>query len=198
MNAFAYPATTHERRHGPQGYASHASFRPWLRDEFSFRCVFCLRREQWDRCISIEVDHYRSAAANPNLRLDYDNLLYVCARCNASKGAQSVPDPLATLLSGAVSIDAEGRLHAANLEARQLVRALRLDSVEFVHFRRMWLELIALAEQFDPRLYRQLLGYPDELPDLTVLRPPGGNSRPDGIRESALSRRIRGELPGMY
>ena len=42
---FVYPASPHVRRHGPMGYADHASFRPWLRDEFAFRCVYCLRRE---------------------------------------------------------------------------------------------------------------------------------------------------------
>ena len=44
---FDYPAQPHIRRHGPIGYADYASFRPWLRDEFVFRCVFCLRRESW-------------------------------------------------------------------------------------------------------------------------------------------------------
>src|SRR5258708_6259440 len=44
---FQYPAAPHVRRHGPQGYADAASFRPWLRDEFTFRCVYCLQREVW-------------------------------------------------------------------------------------------------------------------------------------------------------
>ncbi len=39
MSPFIYPARPHTRRHGPQGYAGYASYRPWLRDEFSFRCV---------------------------------------------------------------------------------------------------------------------------------------------------------------
>jgi hypothetical protein len=36
MTAFTYPAEPHRRRHGPQGYADAASYRPWLRDEFAF------------------------------------------------------------------------------------------------------------------------------------------------------------------
>ncbi len=36
---FSYPNRPHVRRHGPRGYANYESYRPWLRDEFSFRCV---------------------------------------------------------------------------------------------------------------------------------------------------------------
>ncbi len=42
---FRYPDGPHQRRHGPRGYASYESYRPWLRDEFAFRCVYCLTRE---------------------------------------------------------------------------------------------------------------------------------------------------------
>jgi hypothetical protein len=44
---FNYPDPRSGRRHGPVGYASYRSYRPWLRDEFTFRCVYCLKREQW-------------------------------------------------------------------------------------------------------------------------------------------------------
>ncbi len=36
---FVYPTLPHVRRHGPRGYADYPSYRPWLRDEFAFRCV---------------------------------------------------------------------------------------------------------------------------------------------------------------
>ena len=49
MNPFRYPEQPHVRRHGPQGYVTLESYRPWLRDEFTFRCVYCLLREQWGR-----------------------------------------------------------------------------------------------------------------------------------------------------
>ena len=49
MSPFAYPALPHIRRHGPQGYNDTESFRPWLRAEFMFRCVFCLVRERWEK-----------------------------------------------------------------------------------------------------------------------------------------------------
>jgi len=49
MSAFRYTATPHVRRHGPCGYGDVESYRPWLRDEFTFRCLYCLFREQWGR-----------------------------------------------------------------------------------------------------------------------------------------------------
>ena len=39
---FDYPAPQEKRRHGPSGYRNYESYRPWLRDEFDFRCVYCL------------------------------------------------------------------------------------------------------------------------------------------------------------
>ncbi len=39
---FAYASTDHQRRHGPRGYTSYRAYKPWLRDEFAFRCVYCL------------------------------------------------------------------------------------------------------------------------------------------------------------
>jgi hypothetical protein len=39
-----------------------------------------------------------------------------------------------------------------------------------------------------------LLGYPDNLPDLSRLRPPR-NTRPEGVAKSFFARRKRGELP---
>lgn len=53
MIPFEYPSAPLVRRHGPVGYLDYSSFRPWLRDEFGFRCVYCLRREQWEPNLSV-------------------------------------------------------------------------------------------------------------------------------------------------
>jgi hypothetical protein len=42
------------------------------------------------------------------------------------------------------------------------------------------------------------MGYPADLPDLSSLRPPAGNSRPEGIDQSHAARRERGELLDIY
>jgi len=83
-------------------------------------------------------------------------------------------------------------------DAIRLIRVLDLNDLEYCRWRRTWLRIIDLAKRYDRPLYNQLLGFPDNLPDLARLRPPGGNSRPEGIRESSLAKRERGELPPTY
>lgn len=58
LTPFAYPAAPHARRHGPQGYANYPEYKDWLRDEFTFRCVYCREREQWypSRAAAFSVD----------------------------------------------------------------------------------------------------------------------------------------------
>ena len=195
---FSYPAQSHLRRHGPRGYAQHEAFRPWLRDEFEFRCVFCLRREQWDRASTLEIEHFQATARKPSSELDYDNLLYACSRCNSAKGVREVTDPTQLLLADTVSVEPRGRLVGLTDATRRLIAEMRLNHPRLVHFRRLWLEVVAMANRFAPELYRQLMGYPDDLPNLGRLRPPQGNKRTDGIANSCYERRKRGELPETY
>src|SRR5215203_1392514 len=90
---FAYSTTCHTRKHGPSGYTDYKSYRAWLRDEFSFRCVFCLKREQWPLTGPWDIDHLAPQSSHPWDRLDYENLLYVCHHCNSIKNARITPDP---------------------------------------------------------------------------------------------------------
>lgn len=79
---FLYPSSIHSRRHGPAGYQNYESFKEWLRDEFSFRCVYCLFRERWypNGSMSFSIDHViprsvdrggliRAGLRQPGLRL---------------------------------------------------------------------------------------------------------------------------------
>ena len=68
MIAFEYPISPHVRRHGPAGYKDYNSFRDWLRDEFTFRCVYCLHREQWgSRGVAFHIEHFIPSVTDPNL-----------------------------------------------------------------------------------------------------------------------------------
>src|SRR4051812_40232372 len=99
MIPFLYPARPVERKHGPRGYADISSFRDWLRDEFSFRCVYCLDRERWQNPRGkFAMNHFLPVADQTGLELAYDNLVYSCAACNLSKAARVVPDPTQVLL----------------------------------------------------------------------------------------------------
>jgi hypothetical protein len=196
---FVYPPAPHVRCHGPLGYADTASFRPWLRDEFSFRCVYCLLREQWCRVRGIyDIEHHLPIVLHAGLALDYENLLYACATCNATKGSREVADPLVVLTNSNVHASEDGMLHAFNSDAARLIRILGLNSKQSVEFRLLWIGIIALAAKYETDLYRQLMGYPSDLPDLQMLQPPDGNSRPDGVTNCFHAQRTKGMLPATY
>jgi hypothetical protein len=196
---FTYPAVPHERRPGPRGYADYESYRPWLRDEFAFRCVYCLIREVWGPFKGVyALDHFLPVASRPDLALDSDNLLYGCVSCNLSKGRLETPDPLSCLLDPVVQVSEEGTIHASTPPARKLIDLLGLNRPRLREFRELWISIVRLAERCDRDLLRRLLGYPADLPDLSALRPPGGNARPAGVAQSHFARRQRGELAGGY
>lgn len=195
---FVYPATPHVRRHGPQGYADYAGFRPWLRDEFSFRCVYCLLREQWARYGSFAIDHFLAVAHHAAQSTDYDNLLYACAPCNAAKQDRLLPDPLRVLTNAAVQVAADGTIRTDDAEAAHLIELLGLNSDKSTEFRMLWIGIIALAAKHEPPLYAKLMGFPADLPNLSRLRPPKGNARPEGVQQSWHARRESGTLPETY
>ena len=196
---FHYPSSPHVRRHGPKGYSGYESYRPWLRDEFSFRCVYCLRREQWGRVTGeFAIDHFLPSAHHPGRAGEYDNLLYACASCNLAKGDDELPDPLAALTTFAVTVGADGTTAAVTGDARRIVRKLGLDRPAANEYRALWVAIVRLAAAHDPELFRRLTRYPDDLPDLSALDPPGGNTRPDGIAASCLTRQREGTLPETY
>ena len=126
---FRYPAEPHVRKHEPKGYADYASYRPWLRDEFSFRCVYCLFRERWGLLRrTFEIDHFLPVSLNPDESADYRNLVYACGfLANASKGKRMLPAPCRVLVDASVRVHEDGTIHANDLEARRLVRMLGLD-----------------------------------------------------------------------
>ncbi|MFO0810855.1 MAG: HNH endonuclease signature motif containing protein [Gemmataceae bacterium] len=194
---FHYPASPLVRRHAPRGYRSPIGYRPWLRDEFAFRCVYCLVREVWQPR-DLEVEHFTPTVLAPDRATDYANLLYACRACNAAKAAQRIPDPTRALVGGSMTVEPDGTLTATTPAAERIIDGLRLNVAGYRELRRLWIEIVELARRNDPALHARLLRYPDDLPDLSKLRPPGGNERPDGLRDSHFARRRRGELPATY
>ncbi len=195
---FAYPEPRSERTHGPGGYSSYESFRPWLRDEFTFRCVYCLKRERWGQVTGeFELDHFEPQSLAPEHTLDYFNLVYACRRCNSVKLDQPIGDPLTVLSSDVVVVLPDGVLFSDRLDAGRLIEQLDLNSPTLRRWRVMWMRIVDLAKERDASLYHQLTGFPEDLPDLGRLRPPT-NSRPDGIEISWHAKRQRGQLPESY
>jgi len=198
-NPFSYPSEPHRHRHGPCGYANYESYRPWLRDEFDFRCVYCLAREQWTSFKgAFALDHFNPVAISPDARSVYENLIYCCNACNLTKGDRAVSDPLELLVSSVVSVDGDGEIRTTSNEAASLIEQLGLDDERLVEFRKLWIGITDLAAEFNHDLFRTLMQFPADLPDLSTLRPPEGNSRPDGVETCYFNMRLHGELPATY
>ena len=175
MIPFVYPDSPHMRRHGPAGYAHYESYRPWLRDEFIFRCVYCLRREQWGVLRgAYHLDHFRAQIHQPQAALDYDNLLYASAE---------VPDPCNCMLTGQASVDENGCIHGVTPDARRVIGKLGLDSPDYREFRMLFIGVVQLAAEHDTGLFRKLMQYPNDLPDLAAMHPPL-NTRPQGVLDT--------------
>ena len=64
--------------------------------------------------------------------------------------------------------------------------------------RQLLIAAIRVFREREHELYARWMSFPDDLPDLSRLRPPGGNLRPEGLAESHLARRQRGDLPATY
>jgi hypothetical protein len=202
---FTYPSGRHIRRHGPRGYRDYHSYKPWLRDEFDFRCVYCLWRERWcaDGDYLFSVDHVLPRTTHPEFLCDYDNLVYACSQCNALK--QDAPagiNPSAEAFGHHLEVRHDGSVHALTDHGAEQIALCRLNRPRLREARRRMIELLSMledSERTEARELRQfLLGFPDNLPRLSALRPPEGNTQPESIVESYYAKRQRGELPATY
>lgn len=202
---FRYAATIHVRRHGPRGYQDARSYKPWLRDDFAFRCVYCLCRERWfpDGDDTMSIDHLHPSRVAPAHRSMYGNLVYACCQCNASKqDAIGVLDPCIEPFGRHLHVREDGTIDGLTPAGVALIRICRLDRPKLTAFRREMLEVWrTLEHRHGPdaaALRQRFFGFPANLPSLATLRPPGGNTRPHGIADSYYARQQRSELPPTY
>jgi hypothetical protein len=143
---FDYPESRSERVHGPAGYTSYESFRPWLRDEFAFRCAYCLKRETWGQVTGeFELDHFQPQSLSQNRRLDYFNLVYACRRCNSVKLDQPLPDPVTNLSAELTEVSPDGVLESPHPKVKRLIRQLDLNSPTLRKWRMMCMRMIRLS-----------------------------------------------------
>jgi HNH endonuclease len=145
----AYSMVPHTRRHGPSGYVDYQSFKPWLRDEFTFCCVFCLLRERWCglEADSFGVEHLSPRSRTPELELSYENLFYACAKCNSTKTNQfSLLNPCAEGYGIHLLVNRDGTVEGRTRQGKRLIRALRLNREQLLRVRCFFIDLAAKAE----------------------------------------------------
>ena len=190
-NPYGGPKLTAERRHGP-AYSTYESYRPWLRDEFDYRCAYCLHREMFVHAVSDHViDHFLPKSIYPDLSAAYGNLVYSCRPCNEAK-----QDKILLVIDDDLLFCGESGLFTP--ENHYLVQALGLNEpVRIRHRRKLIYVLKMLVDLNDLTELESYLGYPADLPDLRALRPES-NTKPEGIAESAYVRREQGLLARFY
>jgi hypothetical protein len=197
---FAYPTTPHVRRHGPSGWSDYQKYRPWLRDEFAFRCVYCLEREVWrDMRQKMHIDHFEPQALRKELRCEYTNLLYLCPACNSEKSDSLLPDPCEIALADCLRVHRNGNIEALNEAGESLIDVLALDHPLTVERRRRMIGTVLSLSQSDWPMFVEWMQYPVDLPDLNDPKnTPRTNSKPEGIAQSHYARKLRGDLPEVY
>lgn len=195
---FVYPVKPHVRRHGPRGYSQYRQYRNWLRDEFSFRCIYCLRRETWLTLKKdYEIDHFFPKSKHFSVQRDYDNLVYACSQCNGTKATNYLPSPETVAYGSCLSVDENGEIHPLNGDGITIIEALYLDGIRYTEMRRRILDTISEAP-LGGKTLQWCLGFPDPLPNLSDETEPKENTRPAGIWDSHYERNRRGELPKYY
>lgn len=192
------------RRHGPRGYSDYRRYKPWLRDEFDFRCIYCLTRERWERDpkAAFSVEHLTPKSVAPQSSADYANLAYACNTCNSQRQATPLPlDVREESIGQHVFLDANGWYVSKSAIGEMLIDLLTLNRSSLIEHRRKALCAYARAIGRHPGATGtdfDQFRYPDDLPDLSQCIAPEGNDQPEGIALSAFARRHRGDLPEFY
>src|SRR4051794_31400661 len=147
---FAYPAEPHVRKHAPAGYKDYQDYKPWLRDEFEFRCVYCLQREMWsrDRHAVFSVDHVIPQAEDSSLVCVYDNLVYSCLRCNSAKQDVRVLDPTCEGIGRPLRVEPDGAVTGLTDEGKFLIELLHLNAGSAPPERRRILRILRRRDQY--------------------------------------------------
>jgi hypothetical protein len=195
---FQYPQQAHVRKHGPLGFTDYADYKDWLRDEFDFRCVYCLRREAWQprRAVWV-VEHLIPRTLRPDLTTVYSNLVLACATCNSWKSADHMPDPCQVGYGLIVRVAKDGAIHALSPEGQKLISVARLDDEESTEWRWKHIHLIKNYRIHEPDEYQRWMGFPHLLPDLANRRVKG-NTKPEGAKKCRYGQKMAGTLPTTY
>lgn len=207
MQPYAFPPGPHTRRHGPYGYTDYTAYKDWLRDEFQFRCAFCLHREKWERggWRDFHIDHIIPQSIDKGKYCTYENLLYSCKSRNVSKSDRVMPDPSRHDYSTNYKFEDDGTATPTSDFGDLYIAVLKLNEPYLVNYRRDWIRQIRMFEELLPDLdeddrrfgLTRFFGYPDDIPDLRSKRPVG-NSKPNGVNDTYFLKLSRVEIEPYY
>lgn len=138
-------------------------------------CTVCIANGGW-RVVFTSIIFF--PWSNDPICTQYDNLLYCCSSCNLRKLDANVADPCHTLLRSTVTVQPDGSIRGETPEAIATIDHLGLNDQHYIGFRRVWMRIVEIVAASRPQSLAEILGYPDDLPDLSKLRPPGGNAKP--------------------
>ena len=151
--------------------------------------------------LSFHLSRLVAQTVDVTKKATFRNLAYSCPTCDSGKSDETVPHPARTLTAGSVSVHEDGTIVCHTKQLLRIVRVLGLDSSEHKEFRRLIIDIIAMAASTTSgkhkELFKRLMGYPHDIPSLSR-KTPSKNSRKPGIQESAFERRKRGELSDVY
>src|SRR5262249_27249228 len=132
-------------KHAPWGYERYGSYKDWLRDDFLFRCVYCLEREMWypSRHSAFGVDYIKPKGVSSFKKLKnvYENLAYACNRCNARKGTLLLINPREKPFGDHLKVNLDGTIKGLTLDGDALILALGLNETEIVETRRHYIAI---------------------------------------------------------
>ena len=178
---FDYPSTF-TAKYAPWGYSRYASYKDWLRDEFGFRCVYCLTREKW--CPTghrdFAVEHIAPKVSNKKMSTVYENLAYSCHLCNSLKGTKLTINPRVNPFGNHLAVNPDGTINGTTPQGRKMILLLGLDDPERNALRKRYIDIYNAFQnpslntsQFVIDLYNDVFGYPVPMPDLKAKNPLG-------------------------
>lgn len=161
------------RRENPPHFPNYLSYKPFLRKDFEYRCVYCERTEtHLGGEEAFEVEHFKPKAKFPRLVCEYGNLYYACRRCNGHKW-RTWPSPELIERGFRFADPCEEDLYAAHIQESDdgslqpktpcgsySCQHIRLDREELRTFRQQrrqarldmptWIGMVRLLEQLRP------------------------------------------------
>lgn len=181
---FIYPNAKYTAKHGPYGYERYSSYKAWLRDEFWYRCVYCLSRETWyptgSSCFAVEHIAPKGISEYRDLETVYENLAYACNLCNSRKGTNLTLNPRVTPFGKHLRVDRNGRIEPLTSNGELMILLLGLDEQNLTLTRKYYIdtyESYHAAKIQNPHHncphYNRAFSFPSNIPDLTRKRPPG-------------------------